>query len=108
MGLSPKEYYSITWREYVLMWRAYNKKRTLAYEHTRAICFTMASPYMKNKVSLKQFWPLDIDDEEVDEDEGKKRLEAAKLRRKAKERIEQQKGKNDNIGVNPAKNKTNG
>lgn len=82
MGLHPGEYQKMTWREYVLMWRAFNKKRTLEFEHTRAICYYAVAPYMKNKMPIQKFWPLETDGEKNEDraEEMKRLLEVAKQR----------------------------
>lgn len=104
MGLLPDQFYKMIWREYVLMWRAYSKKRTLEFEHTRAICYTNTAPYLKNKMSMQKFWPLETDQENA----GNENDHLKKLMKKGLEMAEAMKGTNNNIGVDPQKNKTHG
>lgn len=66
------------WRDYVLMHEGYSRRRSYAWEHTRAIlygyCAVNRDP-KKSFPSIQQFMPL-LTDSEVDEQTEGKRLQA--------------------------------
>lgn len=61
--MKPKEYYALTWSEYVDMQQGFNDRLCLEYEHTRAICYYtyIVNVESKHHISMQQFWPLPSD-----------------------------------------------
>lgn len=85
LGLSPKEFYSLSWREYILLKDGFEIKRCHDAEHTRIMTYTLASihrPPDKPWPSIREYWPLKTDGKKVD---LKNTEEAKKLRKLLKE-----------------------
>lgn len=52
------------------MSRGYDKKRSLEFEHTRVICYTLAAVNRSSEKAfptMNEFWPLPTDEEAVKE-----------------------------------------
>lgn len=65
--MKPFEFYNMTYREYLLMQIGYQNRRSRDFEHTRLICYTMASAFRGDKKlpSIQRFMPLPTDEGEV-------------------------------------------
>lgn len=78
MGLLPDQYIRLTWREFILMSRGYNKRRSQDFEHTRLICYHIVAVNRDPKKpfpTVQKFMPLPTDDDNLpNEDEEYKRL----------------------------------
>lgn len=64
LELTPHEYYSMTRAEFILKLKGYQKKEFRKWEHTRQVCYTIASNAMGRKKrlpSVKTWWPLPTD-----------------------------------------------
>jgi hypothetical protein len=64
MELTPHEYYSMTRAEFILKLKGYQIKQVKEWEHTRQICYTIASNAFGRKSKLpniKSWWPLITD-----------------------------------------------
>lgn len=78
MGLSYAIYASTTWRSFVLMAKGYNRRRSLEFEHTRAICYHIVAVNRDPKKpfpKIEKFWPLPTDDDNAPDEQAEyKRL----------------------------------
>lgn len=66
MGYKPWEYYRLTFREYNSAVTGYFTRLSKEYEHTRAICYVIASVNRdpkKRMPPINKFWPLPTDEE---------------------------------------------
>jgi len=64
LELLPDEFYKMSWKEFYLMVKGYNKRYWLGWEHTRLLSYTMASTVQRKKrlPSMKKWMPLPTDD----------------------------------------------
>lgn len=70
MGYKPKEYYNLTYSECTTAMAGYFKRRSREFEHTRAICWTIAAVNRDPKKKMPEvtkWWPLPTD-EKVERD----------------------------------------
>jgi hypothetical protein len=58
LRLKPWEFDEYTFDDFILTINAKNKAEVNEWQHTRALAYVMAQPYMKKKMSVEQFWPL--------------------------------------------------
>jgi hypothetical protein len=74
----PEQYTRLTWRQFVTMTRGYNKRRSLDFEHTRAICYHVVAVNRDPKKpfpTIQKFWELPTDKDNLpDEETEYKRL----------------------------------
>lgn len=65
MGLTPKQYYSMTRAEFVLAFRGYRRKNWRQWEHTRHTSYMVYASIPRKKgdklPSMKKFMPLPTD-----------------------------------------------
>lgn len=65
MGLTLREYYGMSMRQFQNMVEAYNLRISRQYEHTRAVCFYIAAanrdPKKPFPATMQKFWPLPTD-----------------------------------------------
>lgn len=82
----------MTWREYVLLVRGFRKKQSLEFEHTRAICYYIyaVNTDSKGRVSMKNFWPLFTDREEIGQTQEEEYKEIFARERARHKQVEQQ------------------
>jgi len=69
VGLTIEEFWQLTWREFLLYKYAYDNKQIKEWERTRTIAYLIykSNTTDKSPKSLKAFFPLPSDVEEVDD-----------------------------------------
>jgi hypothetical protein len=78
MGLTPKEFYSVSPVEFELMARGFHRARIYESKLNRNIMYVIAKTAGSKINSPEELWPLDEPQEETGEDEIKKLFEALK------------------------------
>ena len=52
------------------MSRGYDRKRSLEFEHTRAICWILAKAHSSEPVKpMQDFWPLPTDEDSIEQEQ---------------------------------------
>ena len=70
VGLTIDEFWQLTWREFLLYKMAYDNRQLREWERTRMITYLIykANTTEKSPKSIKAFFPLPSDVQEVDEE----------------------------------------